>query len=177
MAVLTATGAGARIRRRWVFRDLDLEVEPGETVAITGPPGSGRTTALLALTGRFRLAAGTVRLGGTAALAYVPEVSAPEPALTVAEHVRERRLLVGGDVEPDLHGLDPGRKGWQLSPYERHLLGLSLATQERPALIALDGIDDGLNAAEQDALWELIQGHTVLITARDTNRADRVVEL
>ena len=53
MPVLTAAGAGVRHRRRWLFRDLDVGVEPGEIVAIVGPPGSGRTTVLLALSHRF----------------------------------------------------------------------------------------------------------------------------
>ena len=49
MPVLTAAGAGVRHRRRWLFQDLDVSVEPGEIVAVVGPPGSGRTTVLLAL--------------------------------------------------------------------------------------------------------------------------------
>ena len=172
--MITAVGAG--VKR--VFRDLDLEAGRGEIVAVPGPPGSGRTTALLALAGRFRLSAGTVRLGGTAALAYVPEVTAPEPVLTVAEHVRERRMLTGGEAL-DLYGLDPRRKGWQLTPYEKHLLGLSLALQERPAIVALDDIDTGLNAEEQDHVWTLLaeSGATALVTARTTDRADQVVTL
>ena len=60
MSVLTAHGAGVRHRGRWLFRDLDVTVEPGELVAVVGPPGSGRTTLLLALADRFRLSAGKV---------------------------------------------------------------------------------------------------------------------
>src|SRR5689334_392114 len=95
MPVLTARGAGVRHRRRWLFRDLDVTVEPGDLVAVVGPPGSGRTTLLLAMARRFRLSAGEVRLTGRAALGHVPEVTAPEPAFTVADHVRERLALLG----------------------------------------------------------------------------------
>src|ERR1700755_2135701 len=94
MSVLMARGVGVRQRRRWLFRDLDVTVEPGEVVAIIGPPGSGRTTALLSLAGRFRLGAGSVAVSRTA-LGHVPEVEAPEPVFTVAEHVRERLALLG----------------------------------------------------------------------------------
>src|SRR4051794_10601386 len=119
MPVLTARGAGVRHRRRWLFRDLDLSVGPGDLVAVVGPPGSGRTTLLLALARRFRLSAGEVTIDGSPALGYVPEVTAPEPVFTVAEHVRERLLLVGREKlvgrkkgEPvDLLGLDPEIKG------------------------------------------------------------------
>ena len=186
MPVLTAAGAGVRHRRRWLFQDLDVSVEPGEIVAITGPPGSGRTTVLLALSHRFKLSAG--RVTGSASLAWVPGVTSPEPVLTVAEHVRERLLLGGrspreaGDVP--LLGLDPGAKGFELSPYQRHVLGLVLARLDRPRVIALDGVDEGLDAHETDELWKVLdaiaqEGIAVLVTAREVDpaRVSTVVRL
>lgn len=188
MSVLTARGAGVRRGRRWLFRDLDVTVEPGETVAVVGPPGSGRTTVLLALARRFRLSAGRVAVDGTAALGHVPEVSSPEPVFTVAEHVRERLALLGRSRSEaagvPLHGLDPGRRGRELTPYERQVLGLALAGLSRPAVIALDGVDAGLDAAEQANLWRLLDevaatGTAVLVTAReiDVARVSRVIRL
>jgi ABC-2 type transport system ATP-binding protein len=186
MSVLTAAGAGVRHRRRWVFRDLDVTAEPGDSVAIVGPPRSGRTTVLLALARRFRLSAGDVTHSGTAALGFVPDVQQPEPVFTVAEHVRERLALLGrspGEVV-DLCGLDPSLKGWQLSPYQRQVLGLVLARLSDPAVIALDGVDDGLDAGEQDELWGLLgeitaSGVAVLVTARavDPSRVTTVINV
>ena len=174
MPVLTAREAGVRHRRRWLFRDLDLSAEPGDLVAVVGPPGSGRTTVLLALARRFRLSAGKVTIDGTPALGYVPEVTAPEPVFTVAEHVRERLMLLGRkrDETVDLLGLDPLLKGRELTPYEKQVLGLVLAQLSKPALIALDGLDSGLDAAEQEALLKQLTemaatGTTVVLTARD----------
>src|SRR3954471_14857339 len=110
MSVLVARGAGVRKGRRWLFRDLDVTVEPGELVAIAGPPGSGRTTVLLALVRRFRLSAGRGAISGTASLAHVPDVEIPEPVFTVAEHIRERLALLGRPrsqaASVDLRGLD-----------------------------------------------------------------------
>jgi ABC-2 type transport system ATP-binding protein len=176
MPVLTATGAGVRHRRRWLFRDLDVTAEPGELLAVVGVPGSGRTTVLLALAQRFKLSAGQVELTGPAALGYVPEVEQPEPVFSVAEHVKERLALLGrsgreADAVP-LYGLDPTLKGWQLTPYQRHLLGLALARLGRPAVIVLDGIDEGLDAAERDNLWHILgeltgEGAVVVVTARE----------
>ncbi|MEV8510103.1 ABC transporter ATP-binding protein [Actinoplanes sp. NPDC051475] len=157
---------------------MDVSASSGDVVAIVGPPGSGRTTVLLALAQRFRLSAGRVDLTGTAALGYVPGVSEPESVLTVAEHVRERALLAGrrpgGEVA--WHGLDPGTRGWELSPYERQVLGLILAQVSAPQVVALDGVDEGLDAAEREALWRLIgdvaaQGVAVLVTAREVDEA------
>jgi ABC-2 type transport system ATP-binding protein len=174
MPVLTARGAGVRHRRRWLFRDLEAGAEPGDLVAVVGPPGSGRTTLLLALARRFRLSAGEITIDGAAALGYVPEVTAPEPVFTVAEHVRERLLLLGRkrDEPVDLLGLDPEIRGRDLTPYEKQVLGLVLALLSKPALIALDGLDDGLDAAEQEALLKQLTeiaatGTTVVLTARD----------
>lgn len=120
MPVLTTDGFGLHSRRGWVFRDVNLSVSGGDLVALTGASGSGRTSLLLALTGHFVIprrrwranagrrrgagggilrratyGEGTMRLTGPAALGCVPGVYEPEPGLTVAEHVAERRLLLG----------------------------------------------------------------------------------
>ena len=180
MPVLTARGAGVRHRRRWLFRDLDVTVEPGEVVAVVGPPGSGRTTVLLTLARRFRLTAGRVTLSGPASLGHVPDVSAPEPAFTVADHVRERLALLGHARREintiELYGLRPDARGRDLTPYQKQLLGLVLARLADPALIAVDGLDDGLNAAEQAELWSVLTelaaaGASILLTAREVDPA------
>ena len=86
-AVVQARGLGARTRRGWVFRDVDLDVEAGERLTVTGPAGSGRTSLLLALAGCFKTSDGSVHRRGVVALGHVPGVHEPEPALTVAEHI------------------------------------------------------------------------------------------
>jgi len=191
MPVLTTAGAGVRHRRRWLFRDLDVAAGPGEMVAVVGAPGSGRTTLLLALAGRHRLSAGKIELSGTAALGHVPDVEQPEPVLTVAEHVRERLALLGRPARDaatvladGLYGLDPALKGRQLTPYQKQLLGLVLARLADPAVIALDGVDAGLDAGEQGELWRILgelsdAGVAVFVTAReiDPDRVTTVIRL
>jgi len=82
-------------------------------------------------------------------------------------------LLGRKRAEPvDLLGLDPQLKGRELTPYEKQVLGLVLAQISKPALIALDGLDSGLDAAEQEALLKQLTeiaatGTTVVLTARD----------
>ncbi|BCJ42423.1 hypothetical protein GCM10010168_08350 [Actinoplanes ianthinogenes] len=188
MAVLSATGAGVRHHKRWLVRDLDLTVEAGETVAVVGPPGSGRTSTLLMLARRLRSSAGTVAVSGTAVLAHVAGVTDPEPVFTVLEHVEERLALLGrprreaGAVP--LHGLEPGLRGRELTPYQKQVLGLVLAGLAKPAVIALDGVDAGLDARERGELWGLLGeltagGLAVLVTAREVDpaRVSRVVHL
>ncbi|MGX1269431.1 ABC-type multidrug transport system ATPase subunit [Streptomyces phaeoluteigriseus] len=110
---VTAEQFGLRGPRGWAFRDVCLDAEPGSLIAVVGPSGSGRTSLLLALTGRMRATEGTAAVGRARLpkqLAAVRRVSAPanvtgltdlDPALTVGEHLHERALLqrrFGGSV-------------------------------------------------------------------------------
>ncbi|MGC0404022.1 ABC-type multidrug transport system ATPase subunit [Streptomyces sp. SAI-126] len=102
---VTAEGLGLKGPRGWAFRGIDLTAEPGALIAVEGPSGSGRTSLLLALTGRMKATEGTATVGGARLpkqLAAVRRFSAPahvagltdlDPALTVGEHLRERALL------------------------------------------------------------------------------------
>ncbi|MFE2586767.1 ATP-binding cassette domain-containing protein [Streptomyces sp. NPDC059378] len=104
-AAVTARDFGLEGPRGWAFRGVSVEAEPGALIAIEGPSGSGRTSLLLALTGRMKATRGTATVGGVrlpkqsagvrrlAALANVPGVTDLDPALTVGEHLRERALL------------------------------------------------------------------------------------
>jgi ABC-2 type transport system ATP-binding protein len=198
VSVVRAEGLGARSRRGWLFRHVDLDVDAGQVVALTGPPGSGRTSLLLALAGRFVTSEGSVHRDGAAALGHVPGVHEPEPALTVAEHVEERLLLLGGDrparsrlvpaarrrevrqlrrdraaaaLAPYADHLDPAAPGRDLSAYQRQLLGLALATLERPALVLIDDVDAGLDAGERGRIWTTLhdlagRGPAVSLLAR-----------
>ena len=171
MSVLVAEGLGLRTRRGWVFRDVDLEVHSGDLVALTGPAGSGRTSLLLALAGHFRTSAGTRRLTGRAGIGLVPGINEPESGLTAAEHVRERRLLLGERDGCELL-VDPRTLGRDLTPYQRQRLMLALATMGYPELVVADDVDLGLSTAERTELWQVLtdladQGYAVIATARE----------
>ncbi|MFI7497257.1 ATP-binding cassette domain-containing protein [Streptomyces sp. NPDC049687] len=102
---ITAEGFGLRGPRGWAFQGVGIDAEPGSLIAIEGPSGSGRTSLLLALTGRMKATEGTATVGTArlpkqlaavrriSALAHVTGVTDLDPALTVGEHLRERALL------------------------------------------------------------------------------------
>ncbi|MFF2325912.1 MULTISPECIES: ATP-binding cassette domain-containing protein [unclassified Streptomyces] len=104
-AAVTAEDFGLSGPRGWAFRGVGLEAGAGSLVAIEGPSGSGRTSLLLALTGRMRPTEGRAEIDGLrlprrmaavrriSALGPVPGVNELDPAFTVAEHLRERALL------------------------------------------------------------------------------------
>ncbi|MEV6787783.1 ATP-binding cassette domain-containing protein [Streptomyces sp. NPDC051098] len=104
-AAVTAEDFGLEGPRGWAFRSVTVEAEPGSLIAVVGPSGSGRTSLLLALTGRMRPTEGSAEVAGLplprkmaavrriSALGPVQGVSELDPALTVGEHLRERALL------------------------------------------------------------------------------------
>ncbi|SCG69237.1 ABC transporter [Micromonospora echinaurantiaca] len=211
MVVVEASGIGLRTRRGWVFRDVDLTAAPGELHAVTGPPGSGRTSLLLALAGRFPTSEGRLLRHGPAALGQVAGVHEPDPALTVAEHVRERLLLLGpvpgrrrrltpvaavrarrayrrealatalgGAGFADDAPLDPDTRGRDLTPVQRQVLGLVLATLSGPGLIVADDVDAGADAPERAWLWSALarltdQGYAVVASARAVEPDTRAI--
>ncbi|MFC4145463.1 ATP-binding cassette domain-containing protein [Micromonospora mangrovi] len=201
MKIVEATGLGLRTRRGWVYRDVDLTAEAGELHAVTGPPGSGRTSLLLALAGRFPHTDGELRRRGPAALGQVAGVHEPDPTLTVAEHLQERLLLLGpvprrrrqlvpvaavrarrayrrdafaaaiaGAGFTDVP-LDPDVYGRDLTPVQRQVLGLVLASLSGPSLIVADDVDAGSDAPERQWIWDALarladQGYAVVASAR-----------
>jgi ABC-type multidrug transport system, ATPase component len=104
-AAMSAEDFGLKGPHGWAFRGIGFSADPGSLIAIEGPSGSGRTSLLLALTGRMRSTEGHAEVGGLrvpgrlaavrriSALGPVPGVNELDLAFTVAEHLRERALL------------------------------------------------------------------------------------
>lgn len=198
-AGVSAEDFGLKGPRGWAFRGVRLDAAPGSLIAVEGPSGSGRTCLLLALTGRMKPAEGHAVVGGErlprrmaavrrfSALGQVSGVSELDPALTVAEHLRERALLgrwFDGSVRALLRspaerraeakaaiaralkeaGLDLGAlpKGERtsvrdLERLEALRLSVALALIGRPRLIGVDDIDLKLSDAERAEAWALLR--------------------
>ncbi|MFC8094836.1 metal ABC transporter ATP-binding protein [Streptomyces sp. NPDC057301] len=108
--VISLRGASLAYGTRVLWRDLDLDVRPGEFLAVLGPNGSGKTSLLRVILGRQQLSAGTVAVLGHAPrrggrhIGYVPQQKSV-PAHTM---LRARDLV--------RLGLDGHRWGLPLSP-------------------------------------------------------------
>ena len=59
---LTAKGLHKRYGKRWVVRDVDLEVNKGEIVGLLGPNGAGKTTSFYMITGMIKPTKGKIYL-------------------------------------------------------------------------------------------------------------------
>ena len=73
-AIVSIRSAEFRVGERVIWRELDLEVMPGEFIAILGANGAGKTTLLRAILGERGLSSGRIELpGGREGIGYVPQ--------------------------------------------------------------------------------------------------------
>jgi ATP-binding cassette subfamily B protein len=174
---------------------FDLKIAPGETVAIVGPSGAGKTTVFNLLLRFYDPEAGAVRLDGIdvrelglqdlrRSLAIVPQ----EPMLftaTVAENIRFGRpeasddeVRAASEAASALGFIDAlpqgmathlGARGVRLSGGQRQRIAIARALLCDPAVLLLDEATSALDAesefAVQQALDRLMHKRTTLVIA------------
>ena len=174
---------------------FELAVAPGETVAIVGPSGAGKTTVFNLLLRFYDPESGTIRIDGVdirdlsfaslrGTLAIVPQ----EPVLftaSVTENIRYGRpdaseaavhaaadaasALAFIEALPQGFATDLGARGVRLSGGQRQRIAIARALLCDPAILLLDEATSALDAeselAVQQALDRLMHKRTTLVIA------------
>lgn len=162
--------------RGLVFHPFSAEIPDASTVAIAGRPDAGKSSLLLALTGRMRGAVGELSVSGVDGIAHpgrvrkitsvarISDIVVPEPSLSLDDCITERMLA---DAAPprsrlanylhtaELLGLDAPRSTLfgALTPADQTKVAVALATIRPARLIVLDDLDHGATLIEQERLW------------------------
>ncbi|NIH82113.1 ABC transporter ATP-binding protein [Amycolatopsis viridis] len=165
---------GVAVGGEWLFKSLDLSVNPGECLAVTGTNGSGKSTLLGCLYGTRMPSEGSVTVGGKQPDEHSPafrrrvsvllEDSALFDELSPRQHLHLLRTFPGARPEPDdllaWAGLDHRADvpAGQLSAGQRRRL-LLLGCIARPhEVLLLDEPERALDAAGREWLTELVRG-------------------
>jgi len=184
-AAISANGLRFHYRKEEeILKGVDLEVQPGEIMAVIGPNGSGKTTLLLLLAWTLVPAAGEVRLFGEPMPALSPRERAKKLAMvpqdptlafpfTVQEIVLMGRApflgrweLEGrGDMKvAELAMAETGvahladRRFHELSGGERQRVMVAKALAQESKVLLLDEPTAFLDLKHQIGIYELVRG-------------------
>jgi sulfonate transport system ATP-binding protein len=190
-AVVQVSDLSRAFGGRRVLDGVDLEVLPGEIVALIGRSGSGKSTLLRILAGLDRNATGTFEVRGTAAVAF------QDARLLLWKRVRENvtlglrdenRLEVAEEALIEV-GLGDHLRAWPLtlSGGEAQRVSLARALVRDPELLLLDEPFGALDALTRLTMHQLMldlwERHrpAILLVTHDVDEAlalaDRVVLL
>ena len=161
--MLSVTALNVYYGESHVVRDVSFRVEDGETVAIMGRNGMGKSTLLKSLIGVLRARSGTISLSGrelsaidsfarvAAGMGYVPQGRMIFPYLTVEENILTGMENVVDktipeyvfDVFPILKEMK-SRKGGNLSGGQQQQLAIARALVSNPKVLVLDEPTEGI---------------------------------
>lgn len=180
---------------RLILKEVSLEAAPGQTIALVGPTGAGKTTAIGLLTRFYEVSAGAIRVDGHD-LREVSQFSlrsqmgmvTQDPFLfsgTIMDNIRYGKLSASDEevvaaaqaanahsfIErlPNGYQTEVGERGGMLSQGQRQLIAIARAVLADPRILILDeataSIDTRTEKLIQSALNTLLKGRTSFVIA------------
>ncbi len=177
-----------------VLRDIDLHIQSGETIAITGPTGAGKSTLVSLLVRFYDPSAGRILLDGHDLREFAPQTLRRKIGLvlqdpliepdTVLANIRQDTGLTRSEVYQILvrtsldafvaklpQGLDTriGEGGLDLSAGEKQLIAFARVLCRNPAVLILDEATSSVDSEAEQLLEQALRsgfaGRTLLIIA------------
>ncbi|MBK1617140.1 ABC transporter [Lamprobacter modestohalophilus] len=174
--------------------EIDLEIAPGEQIALVGPSGAGKSTLFHLLLRFYDPQQGVLRLDGIDLRAMEPAdfrrqivIVPQDPVIFGADAIENIRYGLEADAAaveaaaraahahefiqrlPDGYRTFLGERGVRLSGGERQRIAIARAILRDPAVLLLDEATSALDAESerlvQDALEHLMQGRTSIVIA------------
>ena len=182
-------------REKPVLQRVSFQVQPGETVAITGPSGAGKTTLVYLLLGFYAPDQGVLRLDGKPLSAYTHQSLREKMGLvhqhpflfdgTIGENIALglpdasmkiiRQAAEEAQLDPFIQqlplGYDTpiGERGVRLSGGQAQRLALARTLLRRPEILVLDeptaSVDNVTDEAIMATVEQVMAGKTLLIIA------------
>ena len=178
-----------------VLRDINLVAEPGQTVALVGPTGAGKTSIVSLLMRFYDVLEGSISIDGHD-IRHVTQASFRRQtgmvlqdtflfSGTVMENIRYGRLEATDEQVmeaarlanahdfimrlPEGYGTDIGERGHNVSQGQRQLISIARAILADPRILILDeatsSVDTRTELLIQQALSQLLRGRTSFVVA------------
>lgn len=187
----------------WVLREVGFSIQPGETVAVVGHTGAGKTTLISLLLRYYDVRRGSIRVGGIDIREFDPielrrhfGVVLQDPYLftgTIEDNIRlGTARITGEELEaaaekvnlmdfirslPDGFSQSVRERGNGLSTGQKQLINFARALAHNPRILILDeatsSVDTATEMKVRDALDRLVEGRTSIVIAHRLSTIQR----